>query len=196
MSKVILTTILMSVAYLTINAQTLSIGPMIGVNSSSISEATNGERLMGLSAGAFANYSINEKIGLGVKALFSQMGIASSVSDESLRLNYLQIPLTGVYFFGESGDKFRPKVFLGPYVGFLLGAKNQNDIDFKDNFNSVDIGGQLGLGFNYSLKERTWLNVDAGYAAGFTTAASTDDAVGKNNAFSLNVGLSFPIGSN
>lgn len=195
MIKVILTTVLLSVAYLSIHAQTLSIGPIIGVNSSSISEAENGERLMGLSAGIFANYSINENLGLNVKALFSQMGLSSSVSDESVRLNYLQIPLTGVYFFGETGDKFRPKVFLGPYVGLLLGAKN-GDIDIKESFKSVDFGAQVGLGFNYSLKERTWLNVDLGYTAGLTNVFELDILEGKNNALSLNVGLSFPIGGN
>ena len=195
MIKVVLTSILLSVAYLSIKAQTLSIGPVVGVNSSSISEAENGERLMGLSAGIFANYSINEKIGLNIKALFSQMGIASSVSDDKFRLNYVQIPLSGVYFFGETGDKFRPKVFLGPYVGILLGAKN-GDVDIKEFFKSVDFGGQAGLGFNYSLKERMWLNVDLGYAAGFTTIGEGEDAEGKNNALSLNIGLSFPIGAN
>lgn len=194
MIKVILTTILLSVAYISINAQTLSIGPVIGANFSTVSESENGERLMGLSAGAFANYSINEKLGLNLKVLFSQMGVASSVSDNKVRLNYLQIPLSGVYFFGESGDKFRPKVFLGPYVGFLLGAKN-GDLDIKESLRSVDIGGQIGLGFNYSLKERTWLNIDLGYAAGFTTVDAADDAVGNNNALFVNVGLSFPVGN-
>lgn len=195
MIKVVLTSILLSVAYLSIKAQTLSIGPVIGVNSSSVSEAENGERLMGLSAGIFANYSINEKIGLNIKALFSQMGIASSVSDDKFRLNYVQIPLSGVYFFGETGDKFRPKVFLGPYVGILLGAKN-GDVDIKESFKSVDFGGQAGLGFNYSLKERTWLNVDLSYMAGFSNIFDTEIIEGKNNALSLNIGLSFPIGAN
>jgi len=195
MIKVILTTVLWSVAYLSIYAQTLSIGPIIGANSSSITEAEEGERLLGLSAGIFANYSINENLGLNVKALFSQMGIASAISDESVRLNYLQIPLTGVYFFGESGDKFRPKVFLGPYVGLLLGAKN-GDTDIKESFKSVDFGALIGLGFNYSLKESTWLNVDLGYTAGLTNVFETDLIEGKNNALSVNVGLSFPIGGN
>lgn len=191
--KVLLTVIFMSIAFLSIKAQSLSVGPLLGANYSSISEANNGERLLGLSAGIFANYSINEKIGLNLKALYSQMGIASSVSDDNLRLNYLQIPLTGVYYFGQIGDKFRPKVFLGPYVGFLLNAKN-GDIDIKDSFNSIDFGGQIGLGFNYSLKERTWLNVDLGYSTSFTDVYSANNVNGQNNALFLNVGLSFPIG--
>ena len=45
MIKVVLTSILLSVAYLSINAQTLSIGPVIGVNSSSVSEAENGDTI-------------------------------------------------------------------------------------------------------------------------------------------------------
>ena len=105
----------------------------------------------------------------------------------------MQIPITGVYFFGTTGNAFRPKVFLGPYVGFLLGAKNQDDLDLKDSFKSLDFGGQVGLGFNYSLKNRTWLNVDAGYAAGFANIFDNTIIKGKNNAFSLNVGLSFPL---
>jgi len=192
--KVLLTVIFMSSAFLSIKAQSLSVGPILGSNYSSISEANNGERLLGLSAGIFANYSINEKIGLNLKALYSQMGIASSISDDNLRLNYLQIPLTGVYYFGQIGDKFRPKVFLGPYVGFLLNAKN-GDIDIKDSFNSIDLGGQIGLGFNYSLKNSRWLNVDLGYSTAFTNVYSISNQTGQNNALFLNVGLSFPVGN-
>jgi len=192
MYRIIISTVFLLIACLSVNAQSLSIGPMIGANSSSISETTEGERLTGLSAGIFANYSVNEKIGLNVKALFSQMGIALTNSEESLRLNYIQIPLTGVYFFGQTGDKFRPKVFLGPYVGFLMGAKD-NDIDVKNRYKSLDFGAQLGLGFNYSLKESLWLNVDAGYTAGLANVSDLRPD-GKNNAISLNVGLSFPIG--
>lgn len=197
MFRIILTTAILSIVCLTINAQSLSIGPMIGANSSSISVPTpddNSKRLTGLSAGIFANYSINEKIGLNVKALFSQMGISNSELDQSLRLNYIQIPLSGVYFFGQTGDKFRPKVYLGPYVGFLMSAK-VDDVDVKNYYKSIDFGGQVGLGFNYSLKSRTWLNVDAGYAAGFSNIIDTSNGDGKNNAISVNVGLSFPIGN-
>lgn len=197
MFRIILTTSILSIACLTMNAQTLSIGPMIGANSSSISVSNandNNKRLTGLSAGVFANYSVNEKIGINIKALFSQMGVADSDSDQSLRLNYVQIPLTGVYFFGQTGDKFRPKVFLGPYVGFLMSAK-VDDVDVKSYYKSIDFGGQVGLGFNYSLKSRTWLNVDAGYAAGFSNIIDSNNGDGKNNAISVNVGLSFPIGN-
>ncbi|HMR89182.1 MAG TPA: hypothetical protein PKD51_13570 [Saprospiraceae bacterium] len=40
------------------------------------------------------------------------------------------------------------------------------------------------------------MNVDFGYAAGFTTVVDADKAVGNNNALFFNVGLSFPIGGN
>lgn len=194
MLKIILTTVFLSIACLAINAQSLSIGPMIGANSSSISETDDGERLIGLSAGLFANYSVNEKIGLNIKALFSQMGISDPDSGKSLRMNYVQVPLTGVYFFGQTGDKFRPKVFLGPYVGFLMSAKFDGN-DVKENFKSLDYGGQVGLGFNYILKSRTWLNFDVGYTAGFAKVSDLGNTNSKNNAISVNVGVSFPIGN-
>ncbi|MBK8111459.1 MAG: hypothetical protein IPK46_14605 [Saprospiraceae bacterium] len=75
MLKYIISYLLPALAIIpTMKAQTLSIGPIAGINYSKISNITNAEYQTGLAAGAFANYSINEKFGLGIKALFSQLG--------------------------------------------------------------------------------------------------------------------------
>lgn len=185
----------------TISAQTLSIGPVIGINMSKFSSINTSKTMVGLSVGALANYSVNEHIGLGAKLLFSERGSKYTTSNATTRLNYVQMPISLIYYFGEIGQKFRPKIYAGPYFGTLLSAKDQNKNDIVDTngndvFKKLDIGGQIGLGFNYSLKSRTWLNFDLGYGQSFTDISESEATNEHNKSFSLNLGISFPIDRN
>jgi outer membrane protein W len=182
-------------------SQTLSIGPVVGVNVSKFTPNQYSKNLAGLSVGALANYSVNEKVGLSAKVLFSQLGSKFTNSGAINRLNYLQMPISLVYYFGIPGDKFRPKIYAGPYFGTLLSAKNENknrivDTQNNDVYKKLDLGGQLGLGFNYSLKDRTWLNLDLGYGKSFTDITIADLTKEYNTAFTFQLGLSFPIAGN
>lgn len=49
-------------------------------------------------------------------------------------------------------------------LGALLKAKNKvgdeiQGTDKKSAYTPIDFGGQVGLGINYLVKSRTWLNV-------------------------------------
>ncbi|WP_238808768.1 porin family protein [Emticicia aquatica] len=181
-----------------ITAQTLSIGPMVGLNVSTLSAAPNTKNLLGLTLGGFANYSVNDHFGLGAKIMYSQLGSAYNYNDDLNRLHYIQIPLTAVYYFGDPGATFRPKVFAGPYLGTLLRANHKSSdevlqTDGTPMYNKIDIGGLVGLGFNYRIQSRTWLNVDAGFGSSFTDVTKTTDNIYHNLAFGLNVGVSFPV---
>lgn len=182
-----------------VTAQTLSIGPIIGGNISTINAAPNTKSLLGLSVGAFANYSVNDHLGLSAKLLYSQLGTDFNINSDYLRFHYIQMPLTAVYYFGDAGNQFRPKLFVGPYIGTLLKANYKKGVeiigsDGKTVYNKIDAGGLIGAGFNYRIQSRTWLNVDAGYSQGFTDITKSSDLNYKNSAFSLNVGVSFPVG--
>ena len=181
-----------------ITAQTLSVGPMIGVNISTIDAAPNTKALAGLAIGGFANYSVNEHVGVGAKILYSQLGSAYTFNNDINRLHYLQIPVTAIYYFGNAGNQFRPKIFAGLYVGSLLRANHKSGDEVLEGnglttYNNIDFGGLAGLGFNYRIKSRTWLNVDAGFSRGFTDIARAAENNYRNLAFGLNVGISFPV---
>ncbi len=142
-------------------AQTLSIGPVAGANFMTISNTLQPKKLVGLSLGAFANYSINENLGTNVKLIFSQMGTGTDNSDYTVRLNYIQVPLSVVYYFGNNGNKIRPKLFAGPYGAFLLSASDKNGKNIvlpngDDVYLKTDLGGILGAGFNYIIRPLTW----------------------------------------
>lgn len=180
------------------DAQKLSFGPMVGANIAKISDVPNSKSQIGPAAGVFLNYSVNENIGFGLKGLFSQLGTSVDNSSAEVKLNYVQIPLSGVYFFGERGNIIRPKIFLGPYVGFLLSAKDQNGTNIVDSggqdvYNNTDFGGQIGVGFNYSMNNNSWINFDAGYATSLVNITDHSSLNHKNNFFFVSLGYSFPI---
>lgn len=109
-----------------ISAQTLSIGPMIGGNVSTFTAISNNKGLIGLSLGGFANYSVNDHFGLGLKVFYAQLGTTYNTNSEHERLNYIQVPITAVYYFAKAGNQIRPKVFAGMYLASLINATNKN----------------------------------------------------------------------
>src|SRR5688572_30160696 len=136
---------LLSMYQLNAQVDRFSIGPRVGLNFSSISNVDNSESLTGLAFGLTSTYSISESSGITVDLLASKEGY--TVGNNEQKITYLQIPIYFDVFFGDLGEAFRPKVYVGFVPGFLLGAKN-NDIDNKDDFNGFNLGLSGGLGFN------------------------------------------------
>lgn len=196
----IATSVMLGIASFTTSfSQTTSIGPMAGVNIAKFQDAPDSKYTVGASAGGFLNHSFNENFGMTAKLLFSQMGNKNEVFKATAKLNYVQVPITGVYYFGKQGQAFRPKIFAGLYAAGLASAKNKY---YESNtsetvtgaYNSFDGGGTLGLGFNYLLSDKSWLNFDLGYNQGFTDITKNSTIDYKNQGFNVNVGVSFPVG--
>lgn len=186
----------------------LSIGPLIGVNVSTLrGDLTNTGTTYkaGLVAGGFFNYSIKETFGINGQLLYSQLGRTYKPAAATLkeRLNYLQIPLHAVFFFGKgmSPGTVRPKLFLGPYVGFLLAQRNDdgNELQLPGNagvpYKSFDAGLNLGGGLNFALKNQSWINLDVKYGLGLVDISRVDNVLIRNGAFSATLGVSFPLGN-
>ncbi len=178
----------------------LSFGPMVGVNVTTLSGKPNASSKAGLLAGGFFNYSSKNLFGVGVQFLYNQMGAKLDAPTEEINLNYLQVPVLFTYYFNgnNSPGSFRPKLFLGPHVNFLLNAKNKDGNDLNPNnlyYKNTELGVTLGGGFNYALQNSMWINVDARYGVGLTDATQAPNTNITNRGFGLTVGLSFPIGN-
>jgi hypothetical protein len=172
-------------------AQKVTIGPKLGVNLSTLSDVDDAESRVGLHAGGFLVYSIVEHFGISLDIVYSQQGANSKTSNSELHLDYIQIPLLANIFFNKYGDDFRPKIVVGPALGILASAKGQ--FVEKDDFNSTDFGIVAGLGFNYKVGEKKWLNVDARYGMG-ASEIFKEDIPGmdvKNSYIAITVGLGF-----
>lgn len=140
-----------------LTSRNFSIGPRIGVNFSNVSNPEAANSRTGLVAGLTSTYSINEHSGLSVDLLYSGEGYEHGETE--LALDYLRIPVMYNIFFGEWGQRFRPKVFAGLQPGVLLAAESDGT-DVKSTVKNFSFGVGAGLGFNYRMGERTWLNTD------------------------------------
>ena len=174
-------------------AQKVTIGPKLGLNFSTLTDVEDAESRIGLQAGGFLVYSIVEHFGVSLDVVYSQQGANSKIDNNDLHLDYIQIPLLANVFFNQYGDDFRPKITLGPSLGILASA-NGPFVE-KEDFKSTDFGFVAGLGFNYKVGEKKWLNVDARYGMG-ASEIFKEDIPGmdvKNSYISLTVGLGFGI---
>jgi len=174
-------------------AQNFSVGPIIGLNYSNLrGDVENNSGKMGFAGGIFANYSITDQFGLTGQVLYSQQGAKFEASgvENAFKLSYVQVPILGAYYFGK--EKFRPKVLLGPQFGFLLSAtdKDGNDLDPNGDFlETTDFGVTGGLGFNYNLAPKIWLNADVRYNLGLTDLSKSTTSI-QNSNLAIMVGVS------
>lgn len=181
--------------------ENVSIGPIAGVSIANLrGDIANSDWKAGLTAGGFFNYSSNSGLGVSGQVLFTQLGAQVDNKTNDIRLNYVQVPVLLTYFLGQKGKPFRPKVFVGPHINFLLNAKDRNGSDINgatnnSNYNSVDAGFTLGTGFNYRLQNKVWLNVDARYGLGLVDITKSSANKLMNQNFGINLGVSFPFGT-
>lgn len=173
---------------------TTSIGPMIGFNSAVHKGDISVEKWKAadLNVGAFLNHSKNDKFGFRIEALYTSLGTAYNNSSEVLKSGYIQIPVYGVAYLGKPGNAVRPKFMAGPYVGFLTNLGGSKVNLNKDDFNKVDAGLKGAFGVNVRLSNEIWLNTDLHYGLGLADISKSDSKI-HNNAWGLNVGVSFPV---
>lgn len=171
-------------------ADQISLGPRVGVNIANVSNVEDSKSLVGLAAGLTMTYSFTEKSGLTVDLLYSGEGFKDD-ADNELKLGYIALPIYYDLFFGELGNPFRPKVYVGIAPAFLISAK-ANDTDVKDFYSSFNFSVSGGLGFNYRLSDRIWLNTDVRAFIGLMDVRDEAYRVG-DTAASRNIQLSVGV---
>jgi hypothetical protein len=189
----------------------LSLGPVVGFGHS-WTTGLNGDARFKPSPdlGIGLVYSRNSHWGLGGSLIVSHEGYSRQFSmygntyDATVNPVYLRMPLYVSYFFGDYGNRVRPKVYLGPSIAVKIDERSDVDgIAMPDGnslkrmtpgFRTFDAGVHGGVGANIRLMRNTWLNLDAGYYQGLVDVL--DDADGKynmNGNLRLNAGLMFGL---
>lgn len=182
----------------------MSLGPKAGFGHSWINGQPNKYQPYG-QVGATFTYSPLSHIGFGADLLYSIEGGRRSAGDNYVitKLDYLRVPVTTKYFFGQLGDRLRPRVELGPSLGFAIGGHRIVETADKgeqisrrptrDFVHGVDLGITAGAGINYRLMSNTWLLADLDYYHGLTKVYTTAES-GRNRNIGFNLGLAFGIG--
>lgn len=154
----------------------ISIGPRGGINLANVTNIDESETITGLALGLTSTYSFNERTGLTLDVLYSVEGYQAPF--ETYKLRYLQVPIYFDFFFGQLGNRFRPKVYAGVAPAFFLGG-TLNELDVNESYyNSFILHATGGLGFNYRIANRIWLNTDVRGFWGLSDIRDEDFATG------------------
>jgi hypothetical protein len=183
MKKILLVTVIAVLGLTNVNAQEIKFGAKGGLNFASIGGDNTGDvdPVTAFNFGLVAEIPISEKFYFQPELMYSGQGY--SFNDDTIALNYLNIPLMGKYYLTKGFS-----LEAGPQIGFLLSAKNDKT-DVKDSFNTVDFGVNFGLGY----KLDNGLNFGARYNLGLSDINNIDNSSNKNRngVFQLSVGYFF-----
>ncbi|MBC7451008.1 MAG: PorT family protein [Cytophagales bacterium] len=211
--KRIILTVVVFIAAVTGYAQHMSIGITVGSGTSRMSNS--GQDVVhkeSCNVGGTFVYSTDTHWGFAADVKYSREGYKytypgtgsyeGQTLDTRVSSDFIRIPIRAIYFFNTYDKGVRPKISLGPSVGFLTGGKirveddktNLSKTPVKDQFNAVDLGIQGTIGVDFRLAQDVWLRTDIAYYQGFLK----QNTYGSNNMMNmnlvLNLGLTVGIG--
>jgi outer membrane protein W len=230
--KMLFSVAALSVMFTTAQAQQyISLGPVVGFGHSGVTNGDVGDNVNvkslfnpSFKAGVGLIYAKHAHWGFGGEVVYSQEGYKKTFTDKVLTdfsydetntVGYIRVPLRAYYFFGKYKQTVRPKVYAGPSFAF----KVTDDIKHSGNnamsqliadetpvaeFNSFDLGIQVGAGVNITLAKAMWLNIDLNYYQGVLDAVKDPEAKANfddiktgsnlNQNLRLQVGVLFGLG--
>jgi hypothetical protein len=202
MKKIITTFLIILGFYYTSTAQRASnteFGVNVGLNMASVNSGyyTNSAYRIGFNAGLSGEYYFSDHWGIKVKAIYDQKGwnngfISTPNGDytTNFQMDYITVPVMANWHFGRTNNWY---LNFGPYVGFLLSAKETaGGSDLKPITNSTDFGLTTGIGVKFPMSDNAKFFIEADGQDGVND-------VFKNNSgstvitvrSSINIGITF-----
>ncbi|MDI1255889.1 MAG: porin family protein [Flavobacterium sp.] len=184
----------------TVNAQSkgaVEFGVNVGYNFSTIGtddgDFDTGE---GFNVGFAADYFFNSSWSLKGKLIYDQKGydndyITDGTNDypTDININYLTVPVMANWHFGKKKNWY---LNFGPYVGFLLSAKDTAlDTDLKYAFKSTDFGISYGVGVKIPVSNQAKISIELEEADGLSNVLKGTSYDTRNKRGSINVGVNF-----
>ena len=159
--------------------------------------------LESLSTGISAEYYLSEHLGIKMNVRYDPKGWSNSIiltlgeDDEdiyektSYSFNYLTIPVTANWHFGTNKNWY---LNLGPYVGFILNARDSTfGIDLtEDTYKDTDFGIAYGIGYKFKVRDRVNLFFEFDAQQGLLNIYKYDATV-KNFRMGVNFGALFSL---
>lgn len=168
-------------------------GVTAGANFSDVVGDESSDNIMkiGFHAGLDAEFSINDRYSIVPSVLYTVKGTKSDEFDDlSVNINYIEVPLA-IKYQTTKGIGF----WIGPYFGILTSATlkyDNEDTDVSKDFNDVDAGVKLGIGY----RMKNGLGFYSNYALGITNIDHFDNADLENQNSVFGLGVSYLINPN
>lgn len=203
MKKIFTTLLIVLGIYTAASAQTKSnveFGVDVGYNGSYVVDSYSGASsswVSGFNVGVSADYFFNRQWSLKVKAIYDQKGwgdgyytdySGNTIYGINYKLNYITVPVLAGLHFGRTGNVY---LNFGPYIGFLLNASdNIGETNLKQDFNSVDGGVDVGIGFQIPVARSTKFFIEFDGQGSVVNLQSYGSSIQLARS-SFNVGLNF-----
>lgn len=200
MKRLILSFATLMLVMSTVTAQDVRFGPKAGVNISNVKFKFDGDSesydsKVGFHVGGFAEIGLAESFAIQPELLFSTLGTQQKEDGDkwSFNLSYLSVPVLFKYKVAGFG------AYLGPQVGFLLGAKEKYKIDgdtesddVKEEYKGIDFAGVIGVEYNLN----NGLGFSARYQAGLSNIYDFegDDDGNSVKVSAIQIGVHYTIG--
>ena len=173
----------------------------VGLNVSGVTVGTNytSDSKIGFNVGAFGDYFFSDRWSIKAKLNFDQKGWNGGYfsnnnvgSLTNYRYDYLTVPVMANWHFGRKRNWY---LNFGPYVGFLIDAKETNlDIDLKDLSESIDAGLALGIGVKIPVTDKIKILLEVDSQSGLADIIKNNQGGSTtNNRSSLNAGFVFGL---
>jgi len=186
--KRILLTFLTLTFFITVStAQSVRIGPKVGLNIANFTGNVNTEArsLAGLQAGGVVEIELMDWFSVQPEVLYSVKGI--QLGEVRLVNNYVDLPIMAKFYpvdglYGE----------IGPQIGFLFSANEKdtaNKISTIQSYKTVDMG--LAFGAGYVLRD-IGLGFGIRYSAGFSNIFKNNSRI-KNGVFQIAATWTFEL---
>lgn len=187
MKRSLITLIFLLTLSLSLNAQTVRIGPKIGLNVAKYTGDVNTEArsLAGLQAGGIVEIEIMDWFSVQPEVLYSVKGL--TIGDVKRVDNYVDLPIMAKFYpidglYGE----------FGPQIGFLIAANAKNatqKVSTSQDYKTVDMG--LGFGAGYVIRD-LGLGFGLRYSAGLTNIFKDNSRI-KNGVFQISASWAFEL---
>lgn len=162
------------------NAQAPRWGIKAGLNFANLGRDANTDARVGFHIGGLAEWKMTDLISLQPEALLSMKGA------DDISAWYLEVPINAKFNF-ELG-KGNIYLTVGPYIGIgLFGEVNDYDWFGADRNKRFDIGGGLGVGYEFA---QHWF-VNLGYSYGFMNINDTPHSSIKYNQMNCNLSFGY-----
>lgn len=186
-------------------------GANVGLNRSLVSNTTGStDPLIGFNVALSADYYFSDRWSIKGKLIYDQKGWANGfITFDTLNgqnpndpafyqtittdfnFDYITIPVMANWHFGKKRNWY---LNFGPYVGFLVSAKDSKlKYNFNDEFQKTDVGLALGIGVKIPVSDKLKIYFEYEEQTGFTdiyVINNTGSAI-TNTRGSINVGLNF-----
>jgi hypothetical protein len=159
-----------------------NIGIKGGLNLYNINGNGGSDLKSGLHLGLLSHIHLTKQFAFQPEIMYSAQGTKLSGSDNSLNLDYINIPLLFQYMF-DNGFRLQ----AGPQVGFLVNAKSKSGnttVNVKDGYNALDLA--LSIGGSYVFTD-TGFGLDARYNHGLSNIYDASAFNATNRGFQLGV---------